>query len=149
MKTNVEVRRAGNELLPRLVLGLTSMALVAGMAYAVQEPDTSTSIRNDIAAIRAAIDRAGHPALLLVDCICSMGCERFEFDEWGVDVAVGACQKGLMVPPGLGFVWFSDKAAEVQKTARCVTHYWNWAPRSRPVDYSNHWDGTAPTKLVF
>ena len=49
------------------------------------QTDTSTSVRNDIAAIRAAMDAAGHPALLLVDCICSMGCDRFEMDAWGVD----------------------------------------------------------------
>ena len=67
--------------------------------------DTSTSVRNDIAAIRRAIDAADHPALLMVDCIASLGCDRFLMDEWGVDVTVAASQKGLMVPPGLGFVW--------------------------------------------
>ena len=118
-------------------------------AVAVVQTDTSTAILNDIAAIRAAIDAAGHPALLLVDCICSMGCDRFEMDAWGVDVAVSACQKGLMTPPGLGFVWFSAKAAEAQKTAKCVTHYWNWTPRAEPQEYAQHWDGTAPTHHVY
>ena len=65
--------------------------------------DTSTSVRNDIAAIRRAIDAADHPALLMVDCIASLACDKYLMDEWGVDVTVGASQKGLMVPPGLGF----------------------------------------------
>lgn len=68
--------------------------------------DTSSSVRSDIAAIRAAIDAAGHPALLMVDCIASLGCDVFEMDAWGVDVMVAGSQKGLMVPPGLGFVFF-------------------------------------------
>ncbi|MEY2960055.1 MAG: hypothetical protein RLZZ01_2623, partial [Actinomycetota bacterium] len=63
--------------------------------------DTATSVRNDIPAIRAAIDAAGHPALFMVDCIASMGCEQFEMDDWGVDVTIAASQKGMMTPPGL------------------------------------------------
>lgn len=118
-------------------------------AVAVCQVDTSSSIRNDIAAVRRAMDEAGHPALLMVDCICSMGCDRFEFDEWGVDVAVAGSQKGLMVPPGLGFVWLSAKADEVHKSAKCATHYWNWTNRTRPGGYSQYWDGTAPTHHIY
>jgi alanine-glyoxylate transaminase/serine-glyoxylate transaminase/serine-pyruvate transaminase len=118
-------------------------------AVAVVQTDTSTSIRNDIAAIRAAMDAAGHPALLLVDCICSMACDRFAMDAWGVDLAVGACQKGLMTPPGLGFLWYGPKAAEAQRIARCVTHYWDWAPRTEPEYYADFWDGTAPTHHIY
>ncbi len=118
-------------------------------AVAMVQTDTSSSIRNDVQAVRAAIDAAGHPALFLVDCICSMGCERFEMDAWGVDVVVAGCQKGLMVPPGMAFVWFSDKAAEAQKSAACVTHYWNWVNRADPQGYSQFWDGTAPTHHVY
>ena len=73
--------------------------------------------------------RPGHPALLMVDCIASLGCERFDMDGWGVDVMVAGSQKGLMTPPGLGFVWFTDKAARGAAPApTCVTPYWDWAP---------------------
>lgn len=128
--------------------------LAADKAHSIKavvcvQTDTSTSIRSDIAAIRTAIDSVGHPALYLVDCICSMGCDRFEMDEWGVDVTVSACQKGLMTPPGLGFVWFNDKAAAVQREAKCVTHYWDWQPRVSPEAYSDFWDGTAPTHHIY
>ncbi|MGA1685389.1 MAG: pyridoxal-phosphate-dependent aminotransferase family protein, partial [Gemmobacter sp.] len=61
--------------------------------------DTATSVRNDVAAVRSAIDAAGHPALLAVDCIASLGCDDFRMDDWGVDVMVAASQKGLMTPP--------------------------------------------------
>ena len=79
-------------------------------AVLVAHVDTGTSVRNDIDAIRRAMDAADHPALLMVDCIASLGCERYEMDAWGVDVTVGASQKGLMVPPGLGFVWAGPRA---------------------------------------
>ncbi|MFT6943946.1 MAG: alanine-glyoxylate transaminase/serine-glyoxylate transaminase/serine-pyruvate transaminase, partial [Yoonia sp.] len=66
--------------------------------------DTSTSVKNDITGLRAVIDSVGHPALLMVDCIASLGCDRFEMDAWGVDVMVSGCQKGLMTPAGVSFV---------------------------------------------
>ncbi|MEL6690375.1 MAG: aminotransferase class V-fold PLP-dependent enzyme, partial [Pseudomonadota bacterium] len=72
--------------------------------------DTSTSVKSDIAALRKAMDAAGHPALLMVDCIACLGCDDFHMDAWGVDVMVAGCQKGLMTPPGMAFVFFSDKA---------------------------------------
>ena len=68
-------------------------------AILVVQVDTASSVRNDIQALRKAIDSAGHPALFMVDCIASLGCEKFEMDEWGVDITVAATQKGLMVPP--------------------------------------------------
>ena len=111
--------------------------------------DTSTSVRNDVAAVRKAIDAAGHPALLMADCIASLGCDRFEMDAWGVDVMVTGCQKGLMTPPGLSFVFFNVRAAEVQRSAGCVTHYWDWAPRAHPEVYFQHFDGTAPTHHLY
>ena len=86
------------------------------------QTDTSTGVRNDIAALRAAIDETGHDALLMIDCMASLGCDRFEMDAWGVDVMVAGCQKGLMTPPGLGFVFFSDKADQARENAKCVTH---------------------------
>ncbi|TQV66282.1 pyridoxal-phosphate-dependent aminotransferase family protein [Aliiroseovarius halocynthiae] len=111
--------------------------------------DTSTSIRNDVMAARAAMNAAGHPALLMVDCIASMGCDRFEMDAWGVDVAVAASQKGLMVPPGVGFVFFNDKAAAVQANLSRVSRYWDWAPRANPDLFYQYFGGTAPTHHLY
>ena len=111
--------------------------------------DTSTSVRNDIAALRRLIDTVGHPALLMVDCIASLAVDRFEMDAWGVDVMVAASQKGLMVPPGLGFVYFNDKADRVRETADCATSYWDWRPRAQPENFYQYFAGTAPTHHLF
>jgi len=111
--------------------------------------DTSSSVKTDIAALRTAIDAAGHPALLAVDCIASLGCDRFEMDAWGVDVMVAASQKGLMTPPGMGFVWFSDAAAAHGKSADLRTPYWNWTPRADATEFWQLWGGTAPTHHLF
>ncbi|MCV6585231.1 MAG: aminotransferase class V-fold PLP-dependent enzyme [Marinibacterium sp.] len=111
--------------------------------------DTSTSVRNDIAGLRAAMDAAGHPALLMADCIASLGCDRFEMDDWGVDVMVTGCQKGLMVPAGLGFVFFNDKAAQVRAAMPRVSRYWDWAPRSDPEEFYQYFNGTAPTHHLY
>ncbi|KUP93273.1 pyridoxal-phosphate-dependent aminotransferase family protein [Tritonibacter horizontis] len=111
--------------------------------------DTSTSIRNDISALRAAIDAAGHPALLMADCIASLGCDRFEMDAWGVDVMVTGCQKGLMVPAGMSFVFFNDKAAEVRATLPRVSRYWDWVPRAHPEWFYQFFGGTAPTHHLY
>jgi alanine-glyoxylate transaminase/serine-glyoxylate transaminase/serine-pyruvate transaminase len=111
--------------------------------------DTSTSIRNDIRALRGVIDDCGHPALLMVDCIACLGCDRFEMDAWGVDVMVAGCQKGLMTPPGMGFVYFNEKADAARDLADCVTHYWDWRPRSAPEDFYQYFDGTAPTHHLY
>ena len=108
--------------------------------------DTSTSIRNDISGMRAALDAAGHPALLMADCIASLGCDHFEMDAWGVDVMVTGCQKGLMVPPGMSFVFFNDKAAAVRADMPRVSRYWDWTPRANPQEFYQYWNGTAPTQ---
>ncbi|MGF6862174.1 alanine-glyoxylate transaminase/serine-glyoxylate transaminase/serine-pyruvate transaminase [Rhodobacteraceae bacterium MBR-64] len=118
-------------------------------AILVTHTDTASTVRNDIPALRAAIDAAGHPALLMVDCIASLGCDRFEMDAWGVDVMIAASQKGLMVPPGLGFVWFSDKALECGKAADLRSPYWDWTPRAFPQEFYQHFCGTAPTHHLF
>ena len=109
--------------------------------------DTSTSVKNDIAGIRAVLDKLGHPALFMVDCIASLAVDRFEMDAWGVDVMVAASQKGLMTPPGLGFVYFNDKAAARQ--AETVSFYWDWAPRANPALFYQYFGGTAPTHHLF
>ncbi|MDO6796866.1 pyridoxal-phosphate-dependent aminotransferase family protein [Shimia thalassica] len=111
--------------------------------------DTSTSVRNDIAALRATMDEVGHPALLMADCIASLGCDRFEMDNWGVDIMVSASQKGLMVPPGLGFVFFNDKAAAVRSDMPRVSRYWDWTDRANPEFYYQLFCGTAPTHHLY
>jgi alanine-glyoxylate transaminase / serine-glyoxylate transaminase / serine-pyruvate transaminase len=111
--------------------------------------DTASTIRTDIAALRAAIDAAGHPALLAVDCIASLGCDEYRMDAWGVDVTVAASQKGLMTPPGMGFVWFSDKAREASKQSDLRTPYWNWTPRADATEFWQLWAGTAPTHHIY
>ncbi|MEH7826614.1 pyridoxal-phosphate-dependent aminotransferase family protein [Gemmobacter denitrificans] len=118
-------------------------------AVLVTHVDTASSVRNDIPAIRAAIDAAGHPALLAVDCIASMGCDPFHMDDWGVDVVVSASQKGLMVPPGLGVLWISDRAMERCRDSDLRTPYWNWTPRATASEFWQHWAGTAPTHHLF
>jgi alanine-glyoxylate transaminase/serine-glyoxylate transaminase/serine-pyruvate transaminase len=107
--------------------------------------DTASSIRTDIAALRAAM--GGHPALLAVDCIASMGCDAYHMDAWGVDVTVAASQKGLMTPPGLGFVWFSERAAALQGDLK--TPYWDWMPRTAGAEFWQYWCGTVPTHHLF
>lgn len=111
--------------------------------------DTTTSVRNDVAAVRAAIDEAGHPALLALDCVASLGCDPVEMDAWGVDVLVSASQKGLMMPPGLGFVWISEKARQACKATRLRTPYWDWSPRIEAVEFYQRFGGTAPTHHLF
>ncbi len=111
--------------------------------------DTSISVKNDIAALRRVMDGVGHGALLMADCIASLGVDRFEMDAWGVDVMVAASQKGLMVPPGLGFVYFSDKADAAREVADCVSSYWDWRPRVRPEGFYQYFAGTAPTHHLF
>lgn len=111
--------------------------------------DTSTSIRNDIPSLRALLDDLGHPALLMADCIASLGCDRFEMDAWGVDVMVTACQKGLMVPPGMSFVFFNAKAAAARKKVERVSRYWDWSLRSDPQVFYQYFGGTAPTHHLY
>ena len=124
----------------------TSGRIKAVMAVHV---DTSTSVRNDIAALRSAIDVSGHSALLMVDCIASLACDEFRMDDWGVDVMVAGCQKGLMTPPGIAFVFFSDKAAAVRNAMERVSAYWDWNPRVEPDLYYQYFCGTAPTQHLF
>ncbi|MEL6957640.1 MAG: aminotransferase class V-fold PLP-dependent enzyme [Pseudomonadota bacterium] len=111
--------------------------------------DTSTGVLNDIAAVRAAMDAAGHDALLMCDCIASLGCDVYEMDRMGVDITVAASQKGLMTPPGIGFVWFNDKADAVRGKMRRVSRYWDWRPRVDPDEYWKFFDGTAPTHHIY
>jgi len=111
--------------------------------------DTSTSVRNEVAELRAALDRAGHPALLMIDCIACLGCDVFEMDAWGVDVMVTGSQKGLMTPPGLGFIFYNEKADRARETANCVTRYWDWRTRTKPEVFYQYFCGTAPTLHLY
>src|SRR5271170_2752851 len=110
--------------------------------------DTASGAFNDIEAIGKAIKAAGHPALYMVDTVASLGCMPFEMDGWGIDVAMSGSQKGLMTPPGLGFVAASDRAREVHKTAGLRTPYWDWTEREGAEHYRKY-SGTAPVHLLF
>lgn len=118
-------------------------------AVLMVQVDTGTSVRNDVPAVRRALDAAGHPALLMVDAIASLGCERFEMDEWGVDVTVSASQKGLMVPPGLGLVWAGEKAWAAHRTAGLRTGYWDWTARNVRTPHYLRFCGTPPVSHLF
>jgi alanine-glyoxylate transaminase/serine-glyoxylate transaminase/serine-pyruvate transaminase len=129
-------------------------ALAADKTHAIKavlmtQVDTASSALSDIAAVRAAIDAAGHPALLAVDAIASIGCDALRMDDWGIDVVVGASQKGLMLPPGLAFVWFSDKALEAGRNSGLRTPYWDWQLRGFGEHFYHFFGGTAPTAHLF
>ena len=110
--------------------------------------DTASGACNDIEAIGKAIKASGHPALFMVDTVASLGCMPFEMDKWGVDVAMSGSQKGLMTPPGLGFVAANDRAREVHKKANLRTPYWDWTEREGSEHYRKY-AGTAPVHLLF
>ncbi|TCH99401.1 aminotransferase class V-fold PLP-dependent enzyme [Roseococcus sp. SYP-B2431] len=97
-------------------------------AVAVVHNETSTGCTSRIAEVRKAIDAAGHPALLLVDTISSLGSVDYRHDEWGVDVTVAGSQKGLMLPPGLSFNAVSAKALKASETAKLTRSFWDWKP---------------------
>lgn len=117
-------------------------------AVLVVQIDTASGVVNDIPAIRAAIDAAGHDALFMVDAIASLGTMPFEMDAWNIDVAVTGSQKGLMMSPGLGFVAAAGKAIEAHKSAGLRTHYWDWTAREGPEHY-NKYCGTPPEHMLF
>ena len=117
-------------------------------AVLVVQIDTASGVVNDIPAIRAAIDAAGHPALFMVDGIASIGCMPFEMDAWSVDVALTCSQKGLMMTPGLSFAAASAKAMAAHATAGLRTAYWDWTSRDMPENYRK-FCGTAPEHMLF
>jgi len=97
-------------------------------AVMVVHNETSTGVTSRIPAIREAMNRTRHPALLLVDAISSLGSIDYRHDEWGVDVTVAGSQKGLMLPPGLSFNAISGKALEASRSSRFAKSYWDWQP---------------------
>jgi alanine-glyoxylate transaminase/serine-glyoxylate transaminase/serine-pyruvate transaminase len=117
-------------------------------AVAVVHNETSTGAASRVHEIRKAIDRAGHPALLMVDTISSLASIDYRHDEWGVDVAVGCSQKGLMLPPGLGLNAVSEKARQASKSARLTKSYWAWEP-ILAANKSGFFPYTPPTNLLY
>lgn len=117
-------------------------------AIVVVQVDTASSAYNDLEAIGRAIKAAGHPALFMVDTVASLGCMPFEMDAWGIDVAMAGSQKGLMAPPGLGFVAVGDRARAAHQHADLRTPYWDWTQRDGPEHYQKY-AGTPPVHLLF
>lgn len=117
-------------------------------AVCVVHNDTATGVTSDIAAVRRAMDDAGHPALLMVDTISSLGSIDFRMDEWGVDVTVAGSQKGLMLPPGLSFNAISDKAMAVAKAGGAKRSYWDWGDMVGP-NASGSFPYTPATTLLY
>ncbi len=117
-------------------------------AVCVVHNETSTGAASDIAAVRRAIDAAGHPALLMVDTISSLGSIDYRHEEWGVDVTVGGSQKGLMLPPGLSFNAVSEKALRASKTSGLPRAYWDWRGMLG-ANAQNMFPYTPATNLLF
>jgi alanine-glyoxylate transaminase / serine-glyoxylate transaminase / serine-pyruvate transaminase len=117
-------------------------------AVAVVHNETSTGAASRVHEVRKAIDRAGHTALLMVDTISSLASIDYRHDEWGVDVAVGCSQKGLMLPPGLGLNAVSEKARQASKSAGFAKSYWAWEP-VLAANKSGFFPYTPPTNLLY
>jgi len=117
-------------------------------AVTVVHNETSTGVTSPIPPVRAAIDSAGHPALLIVDTVSSLGCVDYRHDEWGVDVTVWCSQKGMMLPPGLGLNAVSEKALEASRHARLPRSYWEWQPMLAAAE-TGVFPYTPPTNLLY
>ncbi len=117
-------------------------------AVMVVHNETSTGVTSRIGAIRQAMDRAGHPALLMVDTISSLGSADYRHEEWGVDVTVSCSQKGLMLPPGLGFTALSEKALSASRTNRMPRSYWDWEEMLKP-NAGGYFPYTPATNLLY
>jgi alanine-glyoxylate transaminase/serine-glyoxylate transaminase/serine-pyruvate transaminase len=117
-------------------------------AVCVVHNETSTGVTSDIAAVRAAIDAAKHPALLMVDTISGLVCADYRHDEWGVDVAISGSQKGLMLPPGISFNALSPRALEVSKTATLPRSFFAW-DEIIESNKTGYWPYTPSTNLLY
>ncbi|WP_417605279.1 L-aspartate--glyoxylate aminotransferase BhcA [Primorskyibacter flagellatus] len=109
--------------------------------------ETATGVKSDIAAVRKALDAAGHPAMLFVDGVSSIASMDFRFDEWGVDVAVTGSQKGFMLPAGLAIVGFSDKAVQASKSASLPRTFFDINDMQKGYD-NNAYPYTPPVGLM-
>ena len=112
------------------------------------QTDTAGAITSDLRAMRDALDAVGHPALLVADVVASLAAAPFAMDEFGIDVAVGASQKGLMVPPGLGFIAVNERASAVADANPAPRFYWDWRRRKSEHGYRK-FCGTAPLHLLM
>jgi alanine-glyoxylate transaminase/serine-glyoxylate transaminase/serine-pyruvate transaminase len=112
----------------RIAARLSADAAHELRAVLIVHNETSTGVTSDVAAVRAALDGARHPALLLVDTVSSLASIDFRFDAWGVDVALTGPQKGLMLPPGMAILAVSDRAIGAAEKARCPRAFWDWQP---------------------
>ncbi|CAB3785971.1 Serine--glyoxylate aminotransferase [Paraburkholderia caffeinitolerans] len=117
-------------------------------AVCVVHNETSTGVTSDIAAVRRAIDAAGHPALFMVDTISGLACADYRHDEWGVDVTVSGSQKGLMLPPGISFNAVSRKALEASRAAKLPRAFWNWVEIVE-MNRQGYWPYTPNTNLLY
>ena len=117
-------------------------------AVCVVHNETSTGVTSDIAAVRRAIDAAGHPALLVVDTISGLASADYRHDEWGVDVSISGSQKGLMLPPGISFNALSPKALEASKRAKLPRSFWNW-DEIVEMNKTGYWPYTPNTNLLY
>ncbi|PUA19115.1 alanine--glyoxylate aminotransferase family protein [Glaciimonas sp. PCH181] len=117
-------------------------------AVCVVHNETSTGVTSNIAAVRKAIDAAGHPALLLVDTISGLASADYRHDEWGVDVTVSGSQKGLMLPPGISFNAVSKKAIEASKSAKLPRAFWDWT-EIIAMNETGYWPYTPNTNLLY
>jgi alanine-glyoxylate transaminase / serine-glyoxylate transaminase / serine-pyruvate transaminase len=117
-------------------------------AILVVHNETSTGVTSRLPEIRAAIDRAGHPALLLVDAVSSLGSIDLRHDEWGVDVTLSGSQKGLMLPPGLSFNAISEKALAASRSARLPRSYFSWDQMLGP-NAAGFFPYTPATNLLY
>ncbi|MFE9534515.1 pyridoxal-phosphate-dependent aminotransferase family protein [Streptomyces sp. NPDC006691] len=117
-------------------------------AVCVVHNETSTGVTSRVKELRHALDEAEHPALLLVDTVSSLACIDYRHDEWGVDVTVAGSQKGLMLPPGLGFNAIGERALAAARTARLPKSYWDWQP---VLDANEHgyFPHTPATNLLY
>jgi alanine-glyoxylate transaminase/serine-glyoxylate transaminase/serine-pyruvate transaminase len=117
-------------------------------AVCVVHNETSTGATSNIAAVRRAIDAAGHPALLLVDTISGLGAADYRHDEWGVDVSMGGSQKGMMLPPGISFNALSAKAIAASKKAGIARSFWAW-DEIIEMNKTGYWPTTPNTNLLY
>jgi alanine-glyoxylate transaminase/serine-glyoxylate transaminase/serine-pyruvate transaminase len=117
-------------------------------AVCVVHNETSSGVTSSVEAVRRAIDAAGHPALLLVDTVSGLGCVDYRHDDWGVDVSVGGSQKGLMLPPGIGFNAVSDKAFKVSAGRGMPRLYWSWQEMAA-LNANGYFPYTPATNLLY
>ncbi|MES2715127.1 MAG: aminotransferase class V-fold PLP-dependent enzyme [Pseudomonadota bacterium] len=117
-------------------------------AVCIVHNETSTGVTSDVPAVRRAIDAAGHPALLMVDTISGLGSADYQHDAWGVDVTVSGSQKGLMLPPGLGFNAVSPKALAASRTATLPRAFWAW-DEILAMNATGYWPTTPNTNLLY